>query len=475
MAKILFINLPNVEQTTRRYMCSYPSPESLMPPLELMSCAGLVRTIKGIEVKLLDCIAEKKTLNETKKVIKAYDPEYIVSLSGFECVEQDIDLARSIKDTFPEICYIWLGHYATIFAEETLTHSKADFVILGEPELNLFNLIKVLKNDKDVSNLNGIAYFKNGKFIKQGEVTRIKNPNELPIPAYDLVNDITNYYEPLLPKPYAVIQTMRGCPYSCNYCIKSYGKNLTQLSTDRIIEEIHYLKQFHGVRSIRFTDDTFTVNKQRVIEICTRIIAERLNINWVCLSRADTLDEEMVMIMKKAGCKRIYFGLESGSQRFLDIIGKGIQVEKALDTLLLCKKAKIETAGFFMSGHPEETAEDNKLTIKFAIKSKLNFICINAIQAYPGTLFYEQVKENINFSFYPYKNEWKNSSVSKEFSLHKDKLYSTFYLRPSFMLNNAFLFLKNFSKIIPMVASFFRYLIWDKKFVIGGIKGKQDL
>lgn len=475
MTKILFLNLPAAEQITRRYMCSYPSPESLMPPLELISCAAVVRELNDVDVRLLDCIAEKKMLKDAKKEISEYKPDFILSLSGFECIEQDIDSVKSIKDSFLDTCYIWFGHYASVFAKDILIHSNAQFVVLGEPESIFHELIKMLISGGDISTISGIAFLKDGDFIKNSEGVRIKNPNELPIPAYDLVGNIDNYYEPLLSKPYATIQTMRGCPYSCSYCVKSYGSRLTQLSTERIIEEIKFLQQTHNIKAIRFIDDTFTINKLRVINICEQIVEQNINIQWVCLSRTDTLDEEMIKHMKKAGCKRIYFGVESGSQRFLDILGKGVNVKEAIQTLLLCRKAGIETAGFFLSGHPEETAEDNALSIQFAIEAKLNFIAINPIQAYPGTPYYEQVKDNIDFSFYPYKNEWKKGLKDPQFDVYKNRLYAGFYWRWSFVKNNAVLLLTNMHKMVPMTIDFFRYMLWDKKFVIGGIKGKQDI
>eukprot|EP01034_Spumella_vulgaris_P013986 gene13986-17863_t len=176
------------------------------------------------------------------------------------------------------------------------------------------------------------------------------------MPAYEMV-DTSHYFETLMPGPFTLIQTSRGCPVTCNYCVTT-------------------LKQEQHIRSFRIIDDTFTVNKKRVIEICKGMVENNLRLKWTCLSRTDTLTEEMLYWMKKAGCVRIYFGLESGSQRMLDYYKKSINLAEAAETLRLCRKMGVETAGFFMAGLPIETADDFEQTIRFATKAQLTFAMV---------------------------------------------------------------------------------------------------
>lgn len=470
---VVFLNLPHNEQITRRYMCSYASPESLMPPLELISCAAIARDWNSCNSVLIDAIADKLTLTDSISQIKAVAPAVIVSLTGFECYEDDVNTVKKLKAAFPEVAIVLFGHYATNFPEESLRNSNADFIILGEPETVLSNLLAALSEKQSIASVTGICMILDGKFVKQGDSSRIRDPTELPIPAYDLL-PIHKYGEPLLAQPYGMIQTIRGCPYQCSYCVKSYGSKLSQLSTDRVIKEMKLWIELQGVKSIRFIDDTFTINRVRVIELCKAIIENKLNVEWACLSRTDNLDEELLNWMKKAGCKRIYFGMESGSQRMLDIYKKNVDVGEALKALLLCRKVGIETAAFFMSGHPEETENDFVATLEFAKSANLNYASFNPLTPYPGTSLYVELKEYLTFNIYPYKNEWTNPLVNELFDQRKQRFYRGFYLRYGYIVSNFRTNLKNILQLISMGVSLLRYLWWDKQFVISGLKGAKD-
>ncbi len=456
-------------------MCSYVSPESLMPPLELISCAAIARERCGTEVQLIDAIAEGLNEDEVITRIEAYKPDIITSLTGFECYEEDILALKKITSRITQTDFILFGHYATHFPAETLIHSGADYIILGEPELVFESLLSALiaKNEKALETVEGIAYLQGGELIKRGKPTRINDPNDLPIPAYDLLPKGDKYYEPLLPVPYGMIQTVRGCPYACNYCVKSYGTKLSQLTTERVIAEIKIMKELHGIKSLRFIDDTFTINKRRVIELCKAIIEEKLDIKWVCLSRADNLDDELLTWMKKAGCHRIYFGMESGSQRMLDIYKKNVKVTEALTVFHLCKKHNIETAVFFMIGHPDETEKDFEDTLKFAREAKLSYVSIAPLTPYPGTPLFDELSATINFNIFPYKNEWKNTTMVTAFKERKQRFYKGFYLRPGYLLSSSRIIANNFWEVAYMGFGLLRYIILKKPFLSAELKDPE--
>ncbi len=473
MKKVLFINLPNQEQITRRYMCSYVSPESLFPPLELISLAAIARE-NGLDVLLIDAIAENIDQNSLLKRVKDYAPDLMVSIMGLECREEDCDQVAWLKTQLPKVDYLLFGHYATQFPEEVLLKATADFVILGEPDVIFSKYTEAIQGKYKIEDVGGLVRKDTtGKVIQQGEDKRIPDPNILPHPAYDLL-PIDKYYEPVLPRPYSMIQTARGCPYPCTFCVKSYGSKLTIQAPERVVDEIEELVNTYHIRSLRIIDDTFTVNKKRVIAICKEMVNRNFKLQWCCLSRTDNLTDEMLGWMKKAGCVRIYFGLESGSQKILDLYEKRIQVDEAIETLLLCNKHGIETTGFFMSGYPEETDEDFEKTIAFAKKAKLTFASVNPLTPYPGTSLFDRFEQDLNFSLFPYNNEFKDPKIVENFTKRKKKFYKAFYMRPSYVLGNSGAIIRNFSEISGHAIGLIKYVFFNGGFVISGLKGAKD-
>lgn len=474
MKKILFINLSNKEQITRRYMCSYVSPESLFPPLELISLAAIARDSYQMDIKLIDAIAENLDQNTVLIKAKDYNPDIIVSILGLECIEEDCKEVEFLKLSLPDAQYVVFGHYATQFSSEVVLKSKADFLILGEPDFIFLNLLDALNGNSPLDEVMGLVRIgENGSPEQQGVDKRIPNPNELPIPAYDIL-PIDKYYEPVMPRPYSLIQTARGCPYPCSFCVKSYGSKLTIQSPERVVDEIQNLVSNYGIKSLRIIDDTFTVNKRRVIEICKELVKRNFNLQWCCLSRTDNLTDEMLYWMKKAGCTRIYFGLESGSQRILDLYEKRINVEEAIESLLLVRSHGIETTGFFMSGYPEETDIDFKQTIAFAKKAKLTFASVNPLTPYPGTDLFSRLENDLNFNLFPYQNEFKDPQIVVDFTKRKKKFYTEFYMRPSYVFGNMKAIVNNFSEISSHARGLINYVFFNGEFVISGLKGAED-
>jgi radical SAM superfamily enzyme YgiQ (UPF0313 family) len=468
---ILFLNIPNKEQITRRYMCSYPSPESLLPPLELISLAAIAKQ-ENHNVLLIDSIAEKLSYKASFLKVSEFNPDIIVSLTGFECYQDDILYIKELKDNFSYVKIILFGYYATKFPLETLKFSNANYIILGEPDFIFKEIISNLALDNSIEKVNGICFLEGFNLIKVGEEKRISNMSYLPMPAYELLQPDL-YYEPLLKRPFGMIQSMRGCPYQCNYCVKSFGSKTVMLSSNEIIAHIKRLKELFNIKSLRFIDDTFTVNKQRVIEICKLLINEKLTLEWTCLSRADNLNQEMLYWMKKSGCIRIYIGVETGSQKILDIYNKGIDRNDSINKIKLCRKMGIESAAFFMIGHPKESDNDIKECIDFAIKSKINFISISPLTPYPGTHLFEGLKDQINFKIFPYVNEWKNKEINRNYLVRSKWFYKRFYFRLGFLSNNLSSIFRFPSRFLTLSLKIIIDSIISKKIFISGIKPKE--
>jgi len=404
----------------------------LLPPQELMALGGIIRDWKNDACVLLDAIAENLDIHQTVTRISEISPDIIVTICGFECFEQDMDALGEIKKKSPQSKIILFGHYATHFSKEILEKYDFDYIIAGEPDLIFSDLYDAVCGKSPIESVSGIAYkSSNGVVIQPGDL-RINHPESLPMPAYELLN-AQSYFEPFLPKPLGLIQSARGCPYSCNYCVRSFGRKLTYRTPDQIVEEIVFLKKKHGIRSLRFIDDTFTIHSKRVIEICQKIIDLNLDIEWTCLSRPDSLREEMLPWMQKAGCKRIYFGIESGSPKVLEYMNKELDLELSQKNLQLCRQYQIETLGFFILGAPVEEDSDFRMSVDFAIRAELDYVILSTLIAYPGTAFYESVKNDVDFSILPYKNEWKNSKIAAVGKQREKDFYRMFYIRRGYL------------------------------------------
>jgi anaerobic magnesium-protoporphyrin IX monomethyl ester cyclase len=179
------------------------------------------------------------------------------------------------------------------------------------------------------------------------------------------------------------------------------------------------------------------VHTKRVIEICQKMIDLKLDIEWTCLSRVDTLREEMIPLMKKAGCKRIYFGAESGSPTVLTYLNKEINLKDAISSMRLCKASGIETLGFFIIGSPAEDEIEFQKSVNFAIEADFDFITVSELIPYPGTELFENVKEKINFSLLPYKNEWKDPTIKERNKQREKEFYKRFYYRRKYLTQSA--------------------------------------
>jgi anaerobic magnesium-protoporphyrin IX monomethyl ester cyclase len=431
--RILFLNLPCDLQVTRRYMCSTQNEMYLFPPHDLLALAGIAQN-SGHDVFFFDAVAEKANTGSCLQYMQSVKPEMLISIMSFEWFDKDVNEVKAIRKYFPELKVGLFGHYPTHFPKETIVLTDADFVLLGEPDNVFENFIKDTKNGKIPENVIGTAVKSvDGIILVNQEDRRVPNPNLLPMPPYDLLK-AELYQEPFLKSPMGMIQSARGCPYMCNYCVHSFGTKLTALTPENVIEHILFLKKTFNIQSLRFIDDTFTAVPSRVIKICKLMIEHNLNLQWSCLSRADTLNEEMLQWMKKAGCIRLAIGIETASQRLMDELNKGTKADEALKNVLRAKAMGFQIMTFYLVGIPGETEEDVNASIEFAKKTS-HFISVDELLVYPGTPLYDKYAHLVEFSLYPYKNRFKDEVFNRKASARKNRFFRSFYLRPSFMLS----------------------------------------
>lgn len=420
----MFLNLPNKDRIIRRFCGSYNSRSFLFPPQELLSCASAVKEWNRSEVSVVDAIAEEKDLDSVMGVMDDVKPDMIVTMTGMECFAGDIDTVVSIKNRAPGVKMVAFGYYPSVFPLEVLSNTNIDYIIKGEAELCLSRLIKALESGAKPEGIPGLAC-RGSDVINPPE--RIADLDKMPFPDPSML-PANNYREMLLRGPVALIQSARGCPFGCTYCVTSYGRKLVMRSPENIVSEIEYLMG-KGYRTFRFTDDTFVIDKARVEKICGLIIRKRLRIRWTCLSRVDTLDRGLLAVMKRSGCRRIYIGVESFSQKVLDYYNKGSKASEILRKIDWVRHAGIQSSGFMMIGAPVETADDMAKNKEGLRRSKLDFVIVSKLTPYPGTPLFDRLKGSMDFKLFPYRNLFKDASYEKKMISIEKELYKAFYWR----------------------------------------------
>jgi radical SAM superfamily enzyme YgiQ (UPF0313 family) len=373
-------------------------------PLELAYIASLLRGEH--EIKLLDANALDLNLEQTTEEIKKFKPDILIltstpldrwevpSHSHIKLLVDNLIKTINILD----IPYVILtGAHGTIMPEKMLKDTKVNFIVRGEPEIIVKKLVdEIAKNESDFSKIDGISYVKNGEIINNKDAERIKNLDELPLPAYDLLPmEKYSYSFNDIPKPFSLMLSSRGCPYNCVYCLKVMMPKLyITRSPENVVFEMKYLAKEFGIKGIYFQDWEFLIDKKRVEEICDLILRENLEIKWGCNARAPDVDEEIVEKMKSARCVRINLGFETGSQKVLDRAKKNVKVEEMKNAFDILKKYEINAGIYSILNLPGETRKTIAETEKFLAENNLKTMCSpNLSIPYIGTELYEMLKK----------------------------------------------------------------------------------
>ncbi|RIK30594.1 MAG: radical SAM protein [Anaerolineae bacterium] len=389
------------------------------PQVSLAQMAALLHPV--YKVKVVDCNAERMGWPEFTELLDKYQPKYYLTQMTAPTLENDIygcflAHARGAKT-------IAFGTHITPIPVETMRpYPSLDFALVGEPDLTIRDLLDHLegkigerspeivqmfnKHDPmyktslnedgsvNMHGIKGIAWRKNGEIILNFPRPFIADLDDMPIPMHELL-PLQSYRMPLIKGAFTFIVTSRGCPAGCTYCIKhvSYQYATRLRSPKKIMEELWYLKKL-GINNIHMYADLFTVSRDQVVELCKMMIDEKIGIKWTSNSRVDYVDEEMLMLMGKAGCRLISWGIESGNEQILKHARKGAYPDKAERALRWAKKAGIMNWGYFIIGLPGETEETIRQTIDFAKKLPLDIALFHVAAPYPGTPFFFEVVKN---------------------------------------------------------------------------------
>ncbi|MBI2304191.1 MAG: radical SAM protein [Chloroflexi bacterium] len=324
---------------------------------------------------------------EAAETIRTYRPDVVGITSRTVKFASACRIARLCKEHDPHIPVILGGQHPTIQTEEVLKNPDVDFVARGEGEETLVQLVEALEKGRGGEEIDGLSYCRNGEMAHNPPRELISNLDALPFPAREALVDREAYD----PEAMGNIFTSRGCPFSCAYCSAHliWTRRVRYRSIDNVMAEIKHVRDTYGTKQITFWDDSFTVNRERVHDLCRALRQEGRDIYWSCNTRFDLIDEEMVREMKAAGCNNIELGVESGSAQVLQFIDKGLTLEKIREAARILNKHDIYWSAFFMIGLPNETKEDIQETLKLMKEIKPHWSTYSIFTPYPGTKLYQ--------------------------------------------------------------------------------------
>ncbi|MDH5482922.1 MAG: B12-binding domain-containing radical SAM protein [Candidatus Bathyarchaeota archaeon] len=386
--KISLVNAsPNTgfdERERRKSIASFP-------PLGILYLASVLKET-GIEVSVLDQPAEGLTMGETVNWVEKEDPD-ILGFSTFSSSGRTAAaISHEVKEKNPNVIILFGNYYATFNAERIFKKypSSVDVTVRGEGENTIIELVDCFDNRGNLKEVHGITFKDGEKIVSTPDRPLIKDLDSIPFPDRRLIDaeyhcDIAGAN--VAPKKFTSIVSSRGCVYKCRFCsCTRFARNMWRpRSVENVLEELCFLAG-EGYEQFIFTDDSFTLNQKRVIKLCRAIKKEKIDMDWICEGRVDNCSYEMLREIAKAGCKVLYFGIESANQRILDYYNKQTTPQQSEAAVKSARKAQIDiVVGSFIVGAPNETREEIQNTIDFARRISIDIPQFNILGVYPGT------------------------------------------------------------------------------------------
>jgi anaerobic magnesium-protoporphyrin IX monomethyl ester cyclase len=369
---------------------------AVIPPLGLAYVAAALEKA-GFHVEIFDNYQLNKPIDYVKFEIKRLNPEIVGITCGSVTYQKCIETAKAVKEVKPFCKVVVGGWHPSYLPDSMLQHPEIDYVIMGEGENAMVELAAcITKGDGDgaVSTIPGLAYRYEGKTIKNAPRI-ISDLDQIPYPARHLLpmHIYDRKIDYLTVRPVDVVNVIRGCPYDCAYCEikKLMGNKYRAFSPHIVVDEIEDLVKNYGSKGIYFVGDNFTINKRRTVEICNLIKKRKLDIEWVCDTRVDLISRDLLEEMKSAGCKSIFFGIQSGSPRILRKLNVKFTREQVVKTFKLVREEGINIACSFMLGIPGETVADMEATFRFAKDLDPDWCHFYVFIACPTSRLYEEV------------------------------------------------------------------------------------
>ena len=446
MQRILLVNPPAfIEETYSRYSMGAPE----LPPLGLGYVASMVR--QEHEVRILDCVALRMGLMQFCSEVRRWKPDIVAFTSTTISYLKAVRCMEEVKRIDPGIVTVLGGVHINASAERTMDENprKLDFGVIGEGELTFKELVDALDSEAPTGDLAGIASYVDGKPRFNAPRPQIADVNTLPFPSRDLFGDPSIYAQTVTRstkgKGYSLNAIKsRGCPYSCTYCDQwMFGRKWRAHTPEYVLREVDHMVEDFRVKHISFEDDTFTIIKKRTKQICKLLVERKHDLSFNICARVETLDDETLDWLKKAGCYTIFMGIESGDPEMLNFIHRPSR-EAVANGVEKIREHGINVYGSFILGFPKETPQSARNTIEFAKSLNLDTVSFNVFTPYPMTELANIAPEHGEFL-----SDWKYYSdhaprrpfvphgwTEKQLLELQRKAYREFYMRPKTILSH---------------------------------------
>ena len=355
-------------------------------PLGILWIAAVLEE-RGETVAVIDAAAEKLDVESTVRRVEQFRPDIVGIGSTTVVFETAVALGDALKRALPSIPVVLGGWHVTLMPEDAMQHRCFDVGVVDEGEFTMAELVDHYRGTKALEDVDGVVWMgEDGQLVRTKPRKKFKELDKLPFPARHLLPP--DLYQPIPidehGTPKFAMMTSRGCPHACAFCQKSRSGYRSH-SPERIVDEMEHLVREYGAQDIAFVDSLFCANKRRVMRICDEIIKRGVNVSWTCSSRVEVVDKEVLQRMKDAGCWRTRFGVESGNDRVLDFISKGITKEKIRNAITWADEVGLKPKAFFMVGHMPDTRESIEETIEFAKSLPLHDVTVQINTLLPRT------------------------------------------------------------------------------------------
>jgi len=450
--KILFLVPPETITIESSVPKMLEGGKGFYPKLGLMYVASYYEKVTGNTPVFIDCPPEKYSIEEMLQKIREIKPDLIgMSIMTFNLLDA-MEAAKEIKRENPNIKICLGGPHVNLYPKETLGLPEIDYVVFGEGEPIFTKLATTLEsegpNADKLSKINGLGWKQEDQININPASTDLLDLNELPFPARHLVD--VSRYEHIIGEgqQFFTIQATRGCPAACTFCDIRKTK-FRERSPENVVREIEEIVAM-GVDDLFFVDDTITINKKNLIETCDLMVKRGLKINYKISARVDTVSPELLAALKRSGCYRIHYGIESASERHLKYLEKGQTSEKVLRACKWTREAGIGYFAYMMIGIPTETKEEMFQTVDFAKKLKPDYAQFSICTPYPKTeLYFRMLKDGIlpsdhwqDFAENP-RSDFKIQFFNKDFTdlelrELQDECHARFYRSPTYLMKQVF-------------------------------------
>jgi anaerobic magnesium-protoporphyrin IX monomethyl ester cyclase len=443
--KVLLINPPSENEIVADNPPVIDAVRGCNPPLGLLYLAGYLQTHAAHDIEILDTQVDGLTYDELRREIARSGAD-VVGLTAMTMTLIDVLKTVSlVKEVRAETKVVLGGPHVHLFPEETIRLPGVDFLVLGEGEETFADLLKHIDDPDRLGKNPGIVFRTADRVVNTGNRALIADLDALPFPARELTN-YTKYGSVLASgDTVTTIFTSRGCPFKCAFCDRPHlGKVFRARSAKNVVDEIESCVKL-GIREFLIYDDTFTVDKKRVIDICDLIVERKLDIRFDIRARVDTVHDGMIRKLKGAGCVGINYGVEAGSPEVLKTLNKGISLDQVRNAFRMTKKQGIDALAYFMIGNPGETEKEIQETFRLIEELEPDYLHMTVLTPFPGTRIYaDALNQGIvthdvwtEFAANPDKDfvppHWGEHFTREALNQLLEQAYQRFYLRPGYV------------------------------------------